>query len=82
MPRQNVTLTLVLFLFPEPKSNRDFGYCEAGFSAEYMKDPPYSVIFGAVGSKQWTGRRVKAFYFQNHATVAHLVVHRAVRGRS
>ncbi|XP_067022704.1 integrin alpha-9-like isoform X2 [Acropora muricata] len=39
----------------EPKSNRDFGYCEAGFSAEYMKDPPYSVIFGAVGSKQWTG---------------------------
>ncbi|KAK2570113.1 Integrin alpha-9, partial [Acropora cervicornis] len=28
----------------EPKSNRDFGYCEAGFSAEYMKDPPYSAV--------------------------------------
>ena len=53
------------FYFPEPKSNSDFGYCEAGLSAEYMKDPPNSVIFGAVGSKQWAGRRLKAFYFQN-----------------
>ena len=44
---------------------RGYGYCEAGFSAEYMKDPPYGVIMGAVGSRQWTGKRLKALYFQN-----------------
>ncbi|XP_067022705.1 integrin alpha-9-like isoform X1 [Acropora muricata] len=39
----------------ELKGMRGYGYCEAGFSAEYMKDPPYGVIMGAVGSRQWTG---------------------------
>ncbi|KAK2570114.1 Integrin alpha-4 [Acropora cervicornis] len=39
----------------QPKDIQDYGYCEAGFSAEYMKDPPYNVIMGAVGSRRWTG---------------------------
>ncbi|XP_074623390.1 integrin alpha-9-like isoform X2 [Acropora palmata] len=39
----------------EPKDIQDYGYCEAGFSAEYTKDPPYNVIMGAVGSRRWTG---------------------------
>ncbi|XP_068748526.1 integrin alpha-5-like isoform X2 [Montipora capricornis] len=39
----------------EVKGNAFYGYCQAGFSAVYMKDPPQDIVLGAVGSKQWTG---------------------------
>ena len=28
-----------------------------------MKYPPYGVIMGAVGSRRWTGKRLKALYY-------------------
>lgn len=45
---------LFFFLILESKGNNHYGYCQAGFSAEYTVDG-YDVIMGTVGVKRWKG---------------------------